>query len=121
MPERAESFALVPKYQRARVRKIVLTLKSYSKACPSQLIWSLIFTNVCFYWTDRGDPPRGNTVNRASIDGKPKNQSPEILLTHLMEGIGISLDRKGERIFVTDLGGSIYSAKLDGSDKKTLL
>jgi len=38
-----------------------------------------------------------------------------------MEGIGISLDRKGERIFVTDLGGSIYSAKLDGSDKKTLL
>src|SRR5262249_29835790 len=23
------------------------------------------------YWTDRGDPPRGNTVNRASIDAKP--------------------------------------------------
>src|SRR5215510_2300786 len=22
------------------------------------------------YWTDRGDPPRGNTVNRASIDAK---------------------------------------------------
>ncbi len=73
------------------------------------------------YWTDRGDPPRGNTVNRAPIDVKPKNQSPEILLTHLMEGIGIALDLKGERMFVTDLGGSIYSAKLDGSDKKTLL
>jgi hypothetical protein len=28
------------------------------------------------YWTDRGDPPRGNTVNRASIDAKP--QAPEI-------------------------------------------
>ena len=68
---------------------------------------------------DRGDPPRGNTVNRAPIDGKPK-KSPEILLTHLMEGIGITLDLKGERMFVTDLGGSIYSAKLDGSDKKTL-
>ena len=38
-----------------------------------------------------------------------------------MEGIGISLDLKGERMFVTDLGGSIYSSKLDGSDKKTLL
>jgi hypothetical protein len=38
-----------------------------------------------------------------------------------MEGIGIALDLKGERMFVTDLGGSIYSAKLDGSDKKTLL
>jgi hypothetical protein len=38
-----------------------------------------------------------------------------------MEGIGIALDLKWERMFVTDLGGSIYSAKLDGSDKKTLL
>ncbi|HEU4822491.1 MAG TPA: hypothetical protein VFS97_03620, partial [Nitrososphaeraceae archaeon] len=55
------------------------------------------------------------------IDGKPKNRGPEILLTHLMEGIGIALDLKGERMFVTDLGGSIYTAKLDGSDKKTLL
>jgi hypothetical protein len=24
--------------------------------------------NRVLYWTDRGDPPRGNTVNRASID-----------------------------------------------------
>jgi hypothetical protein len=30
-----------------------------------------------------------------------------------MEGIGIALDLNGERKFVTDLGGSIYSAKLD--------
>ena len=44
------------------------------------------------------------------VDGKPKNQNLEILLTHLMEGIGIALDLKGERMFVTDLGGSIYSA-----------
>jgi hypothetical protein len=51
-----------------------------------------------------------------------KNQAPpEILFTGLLEGIGIALDLKGERMFVTDLGGSIYSAKLNGSDKKTLL
>jgi hypothetical protein len=77
------------------------------------------------YWTDRGDPPRGNTVNRAPMDRdlkeKEKRQAPEILLTHLMEGIGIALDLKGERMFLTDLGGSVYSAKLNGSDKKTLL
>jgi len=88
---------------------------------PEPIDLELDLYNHVLYWTDRGDPPRGNTVNRASIDGKPNNQSPEILLTHLMEGIGISLDLKGERMFVTDLGGSIYSAKLDGSDKKTLL
>jgi hypothetical protein len=38
-----------------------------------------------------------------------------------MEGIGIALDLKGERMFLTDLAGSVYSAKLNGSDKKVLL
>ena len=69
-----------------------------------------------------GDPPRGNTVNRARMDAKPgKRQDSEIIFTHLMEGIGLSLDVKGGRIFLTDFGGSVYSASLDGSNKKTLL
>ena len=56
------------------------------------------------------------------MDAEPrKRQAPEILLTHLMEGIGIALDVKGQRMFLTDFGGSVYSAKLDGSDKKTML
>ena len=50
-----------------------------------------------------------------------KIQAPEIVLTHLQEGIGIALDLKRQRMFLTDLAGSIYSAKLNGSDKKTLL
>jgi len=54
--------------------------------------------NRFIYWTDRGDPPRGNTVNRASIDADfTKHPTPDILLTHLMEGIGIALDFKGDR------------------------
>jgi len=74
------------------------------------------------YWTDRGDPPRGNTVNCAKIaaDVRP-NQKPKILLTHLMEGIGIALNLPDNRMFVTDLAGSVYSARLDGSEKKALL
>ncbi|MGN6558990.1 MAG: 3-hydroxyacyl-CoA dehydrogenase [Candidatus Nitrosocosmicus sp.] len=75
------------------------------------------------YWTDRGDPPSGNTVNRAPMDQAliEERQAPEILLNHLMEGIGIALDIKGERMYLTDLGGSVYSANLDGSNKNTLL
>jgi DNA-binding beta-propeller fold protein YncE len=74
------------------------------------------------YWTDRGDPPRGNTVNRASLDAPSgKRQAPEILFTHLEEGIGMALDLKGDRMFITDLAGSVYSARLDGSEKRTLL
>jgi hypothetical protein len=71
------------------------------------------------YWTDRGDPPRGNTVNRASIDNKPAE--PEIVVTHLMEGIGIALDIPNDRMFVTDFAGSIYSARLDGSGERNFL
>ncbi len=44
--------------------------------------------NRMLYWTDRGDPPRGNTVNRAPLDpGSENGREPEILFTHLMEGI----------------------------------
>jgi hypothetical protein len=58
-------------------------------------------------------------VNRASVDVKP--DEPEIVLTHLMEGIGIALDVPGERMFVTDFAGSIYSAKLDGTEERNFL
>ena len=88
---------------------------------PEPIDLDFDLSNHVLYWTDRGDPPNGNTVNRAPIGKRWDNQVIEILLTHLMEGIGISLDLKRQRMFVTDLGGSIYSAKLDGSDKRTLL
>src|SRR6266705_2114796 len=51
---------------------------------PEPIDLELDLKNRVLYWTDRGDPPRGNTVNRASIDAKP--QAPEILIRHLMEG-----------------------------------
>jgi sugar lactone lactonase YvrE len=89
---------------------------------PEPIDLELDRKNRFIYWTDRGDPPRGNTVNRASLDADfTKHPTPDILLTHLMEGIGIALDLKGDRMFLTDLAGTIYSAKLDGSEKKPLL
>ena len=89
---------------------------------PEPIDLDLDLEHRTLYWTDRGDPPRGNTVNRApmdSVDGVRKD--PEIVLAHLMEGIGLALDLKGRRMFLTDLGGSVYSATLDGSNRKTLL
>jgi hypothetical protein len=86
---------------------------------PEPIDLELDLENRVLYWTDRGDPPRGNTVNRASIDAKPP--APEIVLTHLMEGIGIALDIPGDRMFVTDFAGSIYSARLNGSGELNFL
>src|SRR5262249_16588545 len=78
--------------------------------------------NRFLYWTDPRHAPKANPVNRASLDADfSKPPSPDILLTHLMEGIGIALDCNGNRMFLTDLTGSIYSARLDGSEKKPLL
>jgi len=73
------------------------------------------------YWTDRGDPPRGNSVNRASIDTYKPGDVPEVVVPHLQEGIGLALDVPNNRMFVTDLAGSLYTAALDGSGAKTLL
>jgi len=89
---------------------------------PEPIDLDLDLKNRIMYWTDRGDPPRGNTVNRAPMDAVPgKHKDPEIIFDHLMEGIGITLDLKGGRMFLTDFSGSVYSANLDGSNKKTLL
>jgi DNA-binding beta-propeller fold protein YncE len=90
---------------------------------PEPIDLELDLANRTMYWTDRGDPPRGNTVNRAPMDPAQGNakKEPVIIFDHLMEGIGIALDLKGGRMFLTDLGGSVYSANLDGSNKKTVL
>jgi hypothetical protein len=85
---------------------------------PEPIDLELDLTNRVLYWTDRGDPPRGNTVNRAPVD---KKAVPEILITHLMEGIGIALDVSGNRMFVTDFAGSVYSANLDGKNERNFL
>ena len=89
---------------------------------PEPIDLELDLESRVLYWTDRGNPPLGNTVNRASIDAPAKNgRAPEIIVSDLMEGIGIALDVPGNRMFVTDLGGSVYSAKLDGSEKRAFL
>ena len=38
---------------------------------PEPIDLDLDFESRMLYWTDRGDPPRGNTVNRAPLDAPP--------------------------------------------------
>jgi DNA-binding beta-propeller fold protein YncE len=93
---------------------------------PEPIDLDLDLTKRMIYWTDRGDLPGGNSVARAPMD-PPRGWNPwtrkdrVVLVEGLREGIGISLDLKGSRLYITDLGGNVYSAKLDGSDKKTIL
>jgi hypothetical protein len=84
---------------------------------PEPIDLDLDLTSRTMYWTDRGDPPRGNTVNRAPMDSR---KDPGIVFSHLMEGIGLALDLKNKRMFMTDLGGSVYSCGLDGANTRML-
>ncbi|MGO9388612.1 MAG: 3-hydroxyacyl-CoA dehydrogenase, partial [Rhodoblastus sp.] len=89
---------------------------------PEPVDLELDLASRMMYWTDRGDPPRGDTVSRAPPGSPPgSRKAPEIVFSHLMEGLGLALDVKGGRMFITDLAGTVYSANLDGSNKKTLL
>jgi hypothetical protein len=93
---------------------------------PEPIDLDLDLRTRMMYWTDRGDPPRGNTVSRASMDsphrpGSAQRGDIEILLGNLKEGIGITLDATRDRMYVTDLGGNVYSARLDGSDRRVIL
>src|ERR1700757_1324616 len=109
----------IPKGQTPANRKDIELLFD---GLPEPIDLDLDLANRIMYWTDRGDPPRGNTVNRAPMDPTPGVKTePEIVFTHLMEGIGLALDLKGGRMFITDLGGSVYSADLDGSNHRRLL
>jgi len=108
----------IPKGQTPANRKDIELLFD---GLPEPIDLDLDLANRIMYWTDRGDPPRGNTVNRAPLDPTPGVKTePEIVFTNLMEGIGLALDLKGRRMFITDLGGSVYSANLDGSNKNML-
>jgi DNA-binding beta-propeller fold protein YncE len=87
---------------------------------PEPIDLDLDLARRMIYWTDRGS----NTVTRASMDAPTGATSAtradrETVMTDLKEAIGIVL--AGDRMYVTDLGGTVYSARLDGSDKRTVL
>src|SRR5882757_8779038 len=108
----------IPKGQTPSARKDIELLYD---ALPEPIDLDLDLANRTMYWTDRGDPPRGNTVSRAAMDvTSGARKEPEIIFDHLMEGIGLALDLKNGRMFMTDLGGSVYSCGLDGANTKTL-
>jgi DNA-binding beta-propeller fold protein YncE len=108
----------IPKGQTAANRKDIEVLY---EGLPEPIDLEIDFANRRLYWTDRGDPPRGNTVNRAPLHSAARERpAPEVVFDHLMEGIGIALDVPGARMFMTDLGGSVYEPALDGSERRAL-
>jgi 3-hydroxyacyl-CoA dehydrogenase len=81
------------------------------------------------YWTDRGELPLGNSINRVKLDTvKPvqgnatsfPGKDYELIARDLHEAIGLKLDTRNRHIYATDLGGSVYRFDMDGGNRKEI-
>lgn len=90
------------------------------------------------YWTDRGNPPLGGTLNRICIDefgefegsgmemgiGTRQTKTAEarhVVMRKLNEPIGLKLDRRIGHVYVADMSGCIYRCDKDGAQRRTVL
>ncbi|TGD88413.1 hypothetical protein BayCH28_11825 [Mycolicibacterium sp. CH28] len=74
------------------------------------------------YWTDRGAPPRGNTLNRAPIP-PPGTQGADVtvLARDFREPIGLAVDTDAGLAYVGDLSGEVRAVELDGTGERRLV
>jgi 3-hydroxyacyl-CoA dehydrogenase len=84
--------------------------------------------NGRLYWTDRGELPWGNSLYRIDLneEGLPVLSSEELVPSRCVvagrfhEAIGLRVDAGRGKVYVSDLGGSVYVCDLDGGNKRVL-
>lgn len=84
---------------------------------PEPIDLHLDETSQTLYWTDRGDPPEGNTLNRAAVGMGGQKQ---VLAIRLHETIGLAVDREADVVYVTDLAGGVYAIDIKKRTKTVL-
>ncbi|EOA91933.1 uncharacterized protein SETTUDRAFT_40835 [Exserohilum turcica Et28A] len=105
---------------RARIEKPAVK-ETLFEALPEPIDLELDVENAVLYWTDRGDPPRGNTLNRAFVGGGEEPVGAvEILASRFHETIGLALDLESSVAYVSDLAGGVYAVDLQTRKKKVL-
>lgn len=74
------------------------------------------------YWTDRGEVPFGNTLNKMPISeyqGASGTQSRRFILAHgFGEAIGLQVDKRNDCVWVADLCGRIWRCDRKQAAKK---
>ncbi|PNP73372.1 hypothetical protein FNYG_13270 [Fusarium nygamai] len=74
------------------------------------------------YWTDRGEIPFGNTLNKKTIVGQPPaaegKLGREIIAQGFAEAIGLGLDKKRDCIYVADMAGRLWQCETVPGPKK---
>lgn len=78
------------------------------------------------FWTDRGELPFGNSLNKIKLDERGERApvqhgaGHEIIARNLHEAIGLKLVSDCEEVLVTDLGGSVYTLNRRSGSKTVL-
>ncbi|KAK7532589.1 hypothetical protein IWX49DRAFT_502312 [Phyllosticta citricarpa] len=93
---------------------------------PEPIDLELDVKSQLLYWTDRGDPPTGNSLNRAYVGKTPatsggRSSVGEVLAVRLHETIGLALDIQHEVAYVTDLAGGVYKIGIGKENTKEVL
>lgn len=89
------------------------------ESLPEPIDLQISVSTQQLYWTDRGDFPKGNTLNRTTVAGslgRIQETGYVILARNLHEAIGLQVDEKGQHIYVSDLGGDVYRYDMDGKN-----
>lgn len=73
------------------------------------------------YWTDRGDPPRGNTFNSARIPpiGEPGGEIT-VMSRDFHEAIGLAIDKETAIAYIGDLSGEIRAIDMSRGVSRVL-
>jgi hypothetical protein len=106
----------IPAGQKPQARNDIEVLYS---DLPEPIDLDIDFSRRQLYWSDRGAPPTGNSVNRGPLEPAAGAQR-EVLATGMHEAIGLALDHRQHRIFVGDLSGCLYRMNMDGTELKLL-
>lgn len=89
---------------------------------PIDLRW--VKETGMIYWSDRGHVQNGNSVNRLAVGGaKSKAEitaKMQTLFTGMSDAIGIAVDHAGNKVWATDLAGSLWMSDLEGQGKKKI-
>ncbi|MQY26919.1 SMP-30/gluconolactonase/LRE family protein [Nocardia aurantia] len=89
---------------------------------PEPIDLELDLDNELVYWTDRGAPPTGNTLNRAPLPAhRAPGRPPEILADGFGEAIGLALTADRKLAYVSDLAGAIHEVDVTARTKRPVL
>ncbi|KAE8166068.1 hypothetical protein BDV40DRAFT_308065 [Aspergillus tamarii] len=95
-----------------------LDIETLFVGLPEPIDLDFVSETQMLYWTDRGAPPSGNTLNKAYVG--EKTPRVQILAPQFHDAIGLKVDSINQQVYVTDLGGSLYRVSLNGGGKEVI-